>query len=569
MMSTVSSVLLDILKKHGVKHIIGLPAAQIGLVMNGASRDQYFSYVTTRHEEAAAHMAHAVARVSDGMAVCFGTVGPGATNLIPGVAAAWADNMPMLVVTANNQSNTIHPEKDLLQCADHIAMFKPITKWSACITDPARAPELIERALYLARSGRPGPVHLDIPCDIGAAPCNYDLESTPVMASPRPVPSASQLAEVVDLIAAAKRPLLIAGGGVSRSRGVEALRGFLAETKLPVMTTLMGKGSVEHSYTNHIGSGVFGGPPVFSACAEADLILVFGCKFSTWIPINKPPALPVPSSQKIVQIDIDSLQLGKNVPATIGLIGDARETILCLTEAVKNQTPFTFDESWIKGLREQRESYLDELNTIADGESEVVNTAAIARRVMSLAPEDAIVCIDGGQTMQWAYSFYNPDSPYKLLHNPGMGHLGTGQPFANGAKLARHDQPVILITGDGGLGCTMQEFETAARNGLKTITVVCNDSHWGMYRPFAELFENPELGTQLTDLNFAQAAEAMGCFGRRVETLDELETAIKEAMVANRPSVIDIRTEFTPHPIDEYWPTVVLQGADFPAALAE
>lgn len=573
MISTVSSVLLDILKKHGINHIVGLPAAQIGLIMNGASRDQYFSYITTRHEEAAAHMAHAIARVTDNMAVCFGTVGPGATNLIPGVAAAWADNVPLLVVTANNQSNMIHPERDLLQCADHIALFKSITKWNACITDPGRAPELIERALHIARSGCPGPVHLDIPCDIGAAPCDYDLDSTPIMARPRPVPSAGQLGEAAEMLAGAKKPLIIAGGGVSRSGAVEALRGFLDLTGIPAMTTPMGKGAIANDYANHVGSGgVFGGPPVFDACAEADVILAIGCKFSTWIPIHKPPAFTVPAGQKIIQIDINSDQVGKNAPATLGLVGDARETLLCLAAAMANNQP-QIDQDWASSLQEKRTTYLAELEAIADAEHTdergILNTAAISRRLMSLVPDDAIVCIDGGQTMEWAYSFYNPDSPYKLIHNPGMGHLGTGQPFANGAKMAHRDRPVVLITGDGGMGCTMQELETAARNDLKTITVVCNDSHWGMYRPFSEMFENTEFGTQLTDVNFAQAAEAMGCYGKRVTTLDDLEAAFKEARSANKPSVIDIRADFTGHPIDAFWPGVVLQGADFPAAVAD
>lgn len=573
MISTVSSVLLDILKKHGVRHIVGLPAAQIGLIMNGASRDQYFSYVTTRHEEAAAHMAHAIARVTDDMAACFGTVGPGATNLIPGVAAAWADNIPMIVVTANNQSNTIHPQKNLLQAADHIALFQPITKWSACVTDPERAPELFERAMHIARSGRPGPVHLDIPCDIGAAPCNYDLESTPVMARPRPVPSQSELAEAAKLLAGAKRPLLIAGGGVSRSRGIDALTAFLAQTNIPAMTTPMGKGCVSLDYENHIGSGgIYGGPPVFKACAEADVVLAVGCKFSTWVPINKPPTHLMPAGQKIIQIDIENSEISRDVPVTLGLIGDARETLLCLGEAMASQAPLATDEAWIGALREGKTAYMAELNNIADAEHTdergILNSAAIVRKVMSMLPEDAVICVDGGQTMQWGYSLTTPKSPYHFIHNPGMGHLGTGLPFANGAKLAHRDRPVVLITGDGAMGCTMQEMETAARNDLKIIAIVCNDSHWGMYRPVSELFENTEFGTQLTDVNFAQAAEALGCWGRRVETLDELEAAFGEAQNADRPAIIDIRADFTGHPIDEYWPTVVLHGADFPAAIA-
>lgn len=572
MKSTVSSVLLEILKKHGINHVIGLPAAQIGLVMNGASRDQYFRYLTTRHEEAAAHMAHAVARVTDNMAVCFGTVGPGATNLIPGVAAAWADNVPLLVVTANNQSNMIHPEKDLLQCANHMELYQSITKWQACITDPARAPELFERAIYMAKSGRPGPVHIDIPTDVGAMECNYDPDSTPLLGTPRPAPSPDQIKAAVDLLTNAKKPLLIAGGGVARAGGTEALRAFMDATGVPGIATPMGKGSIALDHENHIGSGgVFGGQPVMEACLEADVILAVGCKFSTWVPIHKPPMISVPAGQKIIQIDIDASQIGKGAPVALGIVGDARESMLALNAALKGAA-MKLDAKWVASLRERRDAYEAQLNGVADAlttDAGILNTAAIARKVMSLAPKDAIICVDGGQTMQWAYAFHRPKDPYHLVHNPGMGHLGSGLPFANGAKLAHRDRPVILITGDGAMGCTMQEMETAARNDLKIVVVVCNDSHWGMYRPFSELFSNPELGTQLTDTNFAAAAEALGCWGKRAEGLEELEVAFKEAMAANRPAIVDVRADFTGHPIDEFWPTVVLQGADFPGAIAE
>jgi acetolactate synthase-1/2/3 large subunit len=567
--STVSGVLLSILKKHDINHVIGLPAAQIGLIMNGASRDRHFRYVTTRHEEAAAHMAHAVARVTDNMAVCFGTVGPGATNLVPGVAAAWADNVPLLVITGNNQSNTIHPNKDLLQCANHMELYRSITKWQVCVTDPERAPELFERAIFMARSGRPGPVHLDIPADIGTMECTYAPDSTPLLQRPRSVPSFEQLAAAADLLTGANKPLLLVGGGVARSGGSDALRAFMDATGIPGIASPMGKGSIAADHDNHLGSGgVFGGQPVFDACFEADVIFAVGCKFSSWIPIHKPPKITVPTGQRIIQLDIDPSQIGKGAPVTLGLLGDARESLKAMTAAMEGRAMNT-DQRWVASLRDRRDAYEAELAGVADAvttDAGILNTAAVARKILSLAPDDAIVCIDGGQTMQWAYAFHRPKDPYHLIHNAGMGHLGTGLPFANGAKLAHPDRPVILITGDGAMGCTMQEMETAARNDLKVVAVVCNDSHWGMYRPFAELFDNPRLGVQLTDLDFGKAAEVLGCWGRRTTTLEELEEAFKEAMATNRPAVIDVRTDFTHHPIDAFWPTVVLQGADFSGA---
>ncbi|QIB65427.1 thiamine pyrophosphate-binding protein [Kineobactrum salinum] len=187
---TVSEMLLAILKKHGVKYICGLPAAQIGLIMDSASRDPDLVYITTRHEEAAGHMAASISRVTDTVGVCFATVGPGATNLVPGVAAAFADNIPIIVITGQNQARAIDPGIDQLQSADQQALFRPITKWNAIVHHPERAPELFERAIHIARSGRPGPVQLDIPCDVGTQLCRYNLTQTPPYRLQRPTPAA-------------------------------------------------------------------------------------------------------------------------------------------------------------------------------------------------------------------------------------------------------------------------------------------------------------------------------------------------------------------------------------------
>jgi acetolactate synthase-1/2/3 large subunit len=209
----------------------------MAMIMDGISRDPYFRYVTTRHEEAAGHMAHAAHLVTGEMAMCFGTTGAGAANLVPGVAAAWADNIPMLVVTPSNQVNAIDPDFDQLQHLDHMALYRPITKWSAQIRSAERAPELIERAIAIARSGRPGPVHLDLPCDVGTWKCTYDLDSIPALTPPRPVPASRDLDKVVRLLHEAERPLLLAGGGVARSGATTQFREFAALTGIPFMTT--------------------------------------------------------------------------------------------------------------------------------------------------------------------------------------------------------------------------------------------------------------------------------------------------------------------------------------------
>lgn len=565
MSETVSSVLLRILKKHGIRHVFGLPAAQLSLVMDGAGKDPWFKYLTVRHEEACGHMGHAIAKLTDSMAMCFATVGPGAANMVPGVAAAWADNVPLLVVTPNNQADSINPPREMLQNADQMGLYRPITKWSAQIHHPERAPELIERALHIARTGRPGPVHLDIPCDIAAMPCTHDLRSIPSIDLQRPVPCAGEIERLAALIANAKRPLLIAGGGVVRSGATSALRELLGATRMPASATPNARGVIGRDSPYHIGSGgILAGTALTLACREADLIIGVGCKFSSFVPVNKPPAYPVPAGQHIVQIDIDGASLGRNVPLAMGLVGDARETLRLLAQALGGRK-LALEADWLERLRTERATYLGQVNALADARTtpgtQRLNEAAFARAIARLLPPDAIVCHDGGQIMEWTHTFIEPENPHDNLFAPGMGHLGFGLPMANAAKLLHPERTVVCINGDGAMALTSQELETAARCGLNVIVICGNDSYWGMYRPLGEqVYNNPGFGVKLTDVNFARVAEGYGCHGEKLEAIEQLPAAFARAQQAGRPALIDVPVDYTPHPMDDFWVQVVLRG---------
>lgn len=569
MEGSVSDVLLAILKKHGVRYICGLPAAQIGLVMHGASRDPDFKYITTRHEEAAGHMAHAISRVTGTLGVCFGTVGPGATNLVPGVAAAFADSIPMLVLTGQNQAAEIDPSREQLQASDQLGLFRAITKWNASIHHPERAAELVERAVHIARSGRPGPVHLDIPCDVGTQLCRYDLKSIPPYTPMRPVPCRDELQRVAAMLRAARKPLLIAGGGVVRSGGTGAFRALLELTGFAAISTIMGRGVLPPGHACNIGSGgLIAGQPVIDAAQQADVVLAVGCKFGTFTPVHKPPAYPKPAGQKIIQIDIHAESIGKAAPIDIGLVGDARATLEALIELLGATPEFNADAGWLRSLQLARQSYDHTVETAANakvvGGVTALNEGAVARALRDLLPRDAIVVLDGGQAMMWTTTFIQPEDPDRILADPGMGHLGFGLPFANAAKLAHPDRPVICITGDGALGCTVQELETAARCGLNIVVIVFNDSYWGMYKPFGEMLQNPEFGTRLTKVDFARVAEGFGCYGQNAASLDALPGALHRALQAGRPSLINVEVEYTPHPMDFMWPSIILHGFQFP-----
>lgn len=561
--STVCGVLVEVLKKHGIRNIFGLPSAQLAILMDAFSRDPYFRYVTTRHEECAGHAAHGATLVSGEMALCFATVGPGATNLLPGVAAAWANNVPMIVVTANNQLSRIAPDHDMLQAADQLSLYEPVTKWRAQVRDAQRAPALFERAITLARSGRQGPVLLDIPVDVAGLPCTYDLDSVPLLVPPRPVPSRGEIAAAAELLHGARRPLLIAGGGVVRSGAVEAFRQFAKRYPAPAGTSAQGWGVVDPDAPNAIGTpSWYAGPGFLRACQEADVVLAVGSKFGTWTPIGKVSS-PMPAGQKVIQIDIDNDMLGKNVPATLGLVGDAHETLLALAEAV-DPSRLAFDQDWIDDLCQTRrhfEAEIDAIATKAESENGPQPTPAWVRKLAGLIPDHAIVTMDGGQTLTWLMSMLRVTGPHRKFDS-GMGHMGSAIPLGVGARVASgHQTPVFVITGDGSAGLTGQEFETMARQGIKLVVIVMNDRAWGAYRMIQDhFFENPRMGVTLTDVRFATVAKGYGCDGERVERVADLEAAFARAVAAPGAYVLDIVADFAAHPMDLPWAQEVVDG---------
>jgi len=465
------------------------------------------------------------------------------------------------VLTGQNHATEINPSRDQLQSADQLGLFSSITKWNACINHPERAAELVERAVHIAQSGRPGPVHLDIPCDVGTQLCSYDLNSVPPFRLPRPVPAKDELEMAVEMLMAAKKPLLIAGGGVVRSGAVDEFRELANRTNFPAMTTVMGRGVLLPGDSNIGSGGLIAGQAALDASQEADLVFAVGCKFSTFNPVHKPPEYPKPAGQKIVQIEIDGESIGKVAPTDLGLVGDARSTLQAMLE-ILDESSSAMDPKWASSTQKAHQSYRDTVESSANakvvGGGSVLNEATVARAMSELIPNDAITVIDGGQAMMWNTTFIHPSDPYSILAEPGMGHLGFGLPFANAAKLSHRDRPVICITGDGAFGCTIQELETAARYNLDIVVVVFNDSYWGMYKPFGEMLGNSDFGTNLTKVDFAKVAEGFGCYGESIASIDALPDAFARALSAGKPAVIDVEVEYTPHPMDFMWNEIIL-----------
>lgn len=565
--TTVTGILIELLRKYDIRTIFGLPSGQLGIFMDGVSRDPYFRYITTRHEECAGHMAHGATIPGDEMALCFATVGPGATNLLPGVAAAWADNIPMVVLTANNPLKMLDPYADMLQAVDQIALFRPVTKWNVQIRDHERAGELMERAIRLARSGRPGPVQIDLPVDVSTMACTYDLDRLPVGTPPRPRPADRELDAIAAILADAKRPLLVAGGGVIRSGAVDIFRAIARGLGIPAISSVQGWGAVDPASDLYIGSpGWHAGFAALKAGREADVVLAVGCKFGSWTPVAKPPAVTPVAGQRIIQIDIDEAMLAKNAPVALGVVGDARETLEALWTRIE-PLPLDIDRAWVASLVAARADYVATVDALADEASDALppGTPAFMRELRRLLPTDAIVCVDGGQTSTWAMTFLEASGPYRAKFESGMGHMGCGLPMAIGAKAAQvEDRPVFVVCGDGSAGLTGQELETASRLGIKLVMIVMNDSCWGCYKPLEQLvFQNDRLGPSMVDTDFSRVATAYGCSGERITRIDELKGAIERALASPVAAVIDIPVSFVSHPLDvDFFVQTIMPGAE-------
>ena len=567
---TCGEVLAKSLKKEGVKFVFGVPGGQLFPFTEAVSREDGMEVITTRHEENAAHMADAVSRLTGTIGVCFGTTGPGATNLLPGVAAAYADSIPLLAITPNNQTFCTYPFIGSLQDGDHKNLYNPITKWNAVVQDWKRIPELVHTAFRQALSGRPGPVHLDIPSDIMFSKGSLEAFPEPrsYRAHGRPRADYDLIEKAFKMLQSAQRPLLLAGGGVVQSEAWEEFFQFVKATGIPATTTPMGAGCVPADFEGFFGAGGWlGGNAVVKALQEADVVLAIGCRFSTWIGYGRPPIMGG-TEQRIIHVDINSEIIGQNTDVALGIVADARAFLQDMWEIQKGEKQaFKINPKWHKELLDEYNAYMKQALEIANTHSDPMNQATVSKEVAEFMDDDAIVTFDGGQAMEWSGTFVKIKNPRQKLFTPGMGHLGFGQPFANAAKLCCPERQVINIAGDGGFGCTLQEIETAVRYKLNVINVISDDRAWGMIKGGQMALYNNPVGVDLSDANYAEIARGFGAYGERVTDPIEIKPALRRALESGKPAIIDVITQTTGHLVDQYWVTLVLNQCQLPISV--
>ena len=536
---TGGELLLKTLKLEGVDRIFGVLDGSYNAWL--AKLDEYgIDYVCPRHEAAAAHMAEAYARINGKPAVVFGGIGPGASNMISGVVSAWAEGVPLIVLSGQRRRNIIYPERGgNFQTADLLGLYEPVTKWQAGLRDLRRLPELMRKAFRIALSGRPGPVYIEIPEDLMRGEIDDELVTdlwpperyrTERMGPGQP----EAIRKAAEMLMNAQRPTLHAGAGVLWAEAWEefmALGEYLGAT---YTTSLTARGVVPEDHPRYFHT--LNREAFELMRAEADVALVVGSRLGELDGWGKPPAWSMDTAT--IQIDVEPAHIGLNRPVDVAIVGDAKAALRALLDEVvalggpKSPPDMSRYDALTAAWREE----LAEAKAFGgDG----VNPGAMIEAVRAAFPDDAILVQDGGNTSLWFASYAPILRPKTYLYSAHFGFLGTGLPYAIGAKFAQPEREVVLVTGDGAFGFHMQELETAIRHGLKLTVVVASDAGWGMERSSQLLAQVGRfVETEHAPTDYAALARAFGWTGVHAASLEELNQALAEAKASDQPTLI-------------------------------
>lgn len=550
-------LLARLLTDAGIRDVYGVAGGAMGPFLKAVEQNQ-LRYIGTRHEAAGALMATAVHQATGKLAVCLAEQGPGTHNLLAGLGPARANNLALLAVTISGSSADSAPDRGALMYLDAVAALRPLTKWSAAVRDLRRLPDLLHSALRQALTGRPGPVHLDIPRDVLAGTVDVDeADFIPARQSFLPVTASSAdpvaVSEAARLLAAARRPLLIGGGGAA---GADVpFRRLVSLLGAAGTATQSGLGVISSDDRGFVGhGGVVGGPAVIRAMREADVVLAVGCRFSSWLWEAGAPVVRGEPHQRLIHIDVEPTVIGQARPVSVGIAGDATAVLTQLAEATEGAVESGHGSgdsaraAWVRSLTEEHANHVAELDKLAADTAPVMHPAALAKALAELIPPDSLIVYDGGHTSFWSNSFTPALRSRTRFHEPGMAQLGFGIPYANALAALEPATTVVHITGDGSFGFTLPELDTARRYGLRAVHVVHNNEAWGVIQA-SQQRAGFALGTELDGTDYAAVARGFGCHGERVENWADLAPAFARALDAPRPAVLDVRVRFERHPM--------------------
>ncbi len=535
-----SQIVLESLKKEGIKVAFGYPGGAIMNVYDEIYKQKDdFRHILTRHEQAAVHAADAYARVSGEVGVAIVTSGPGFTNAITGLATAYTDSIPLVVISGQVPLTLIGT--DAFQEIDAVGISRPCTKHNYLVSDINDLASIMKEAFYLARSGRPGPVHIDIPKDITAQMAEFRYPDEVKLETYKPTykGSSRQIKRAIEAIKSAKKPILYLGGGLVLSDASSQLREFMKLTKIPAVETLMARGVCGADNPFLLGMvGMHGNYASNMAMSEADLMIALGSRFDDRVTGRLDEFA---KHAKVIHVDIDPSSIGKLIDIDYPIVGDLKNVLESMNELVRED----FDSDRYSSWRELLKRY-DEIHPLSfEDSNSVIKPQWVIKRVGEILADRAIISTDVGQHQMWAAQFYPFSHPRQLVTSGGLGTMGFGFPAAIGAKVADSDKISINFTGDGSILMNIQELMSAVESKIPVINIILNNNYLGMVRQWQTFFYDKRYSQ--TDLSmqpdFVKLAESFGGIGYRVESKEEFDKALDDAISKNVVAMIDVKID--------------------------
>jgi acetolactate synthase I/II/III large subunit len=540
MQLTGAQILMHVLKEEAVDTLFGYPGGAVIDIYDELARTD-IRHVMVRHEQGAVHAADGYARVSGKVGVCLVTSGPGATNTVTGIASAHCDSIPLVVLTGQVPTHLIG--NDAFQEVDIVGITRPCTKHNYLVESTADLARILREAFYLARSGRPGPVLVDIPKNVATARAELPPAGEVRIRSYNPTyrPNGKQVKEVVRLIRESRRPMIFAGGGVILSQGSAELTRLARGEQIPVATSLMGLGAFPGSDPLSLGMiGMHGTFRSNMSSAACDLMIAVGVRFDDRV-TGRTDAFA--AQARIVHIDIDPSSIRKNIPVAVPVVGDCRISLRMINELL--------DSGAQEDLAERRRPWLDQIaawkstQPLAYRQCERIKPQHVVEKIYELTQGEAIITTEVGQNQMWAAQYYLFDRPNRFVTSGGLGCMGFGLPAAIGAQIACPDRTVVDIAGDGSIQMNIQEMATAVQYGLPVKIAILNNGHLGMVRQWQELFYGKRYSATRVECapDFVRLAEAYGAVGLRATRPDEVVPVLQEALAVRRPVIMDFVVE--------------------------
>ena len=539
---TGAQILLESLKKEGVDVLFGYPGGAVIDIYDELPRHPELKHVLVRHEQGAVHAADGYARASGKVGCCLVTSGPGATNTVTGIATAYCDSIPLVVFTGQVPTQLIG--NDAFQEVDIVGITRPCTKHNFLVKDVRNLAKTIRQAFYLARSGRPGPVLVDLPKDIMQARTEFVWPEDIFMRSYNPTykPNLNQLRRTAEELAKARKPIILAGGGVIMANASEVLCELAHELNIPVATTLMGLGAFPANGDLWLGMvGMHGTYAANMSINHADLLVCVGARFDDRVTGR---LQDFASHARIVHIDIDPTSIRKNVEVDVPVVGDCRQALEGILEICRAKMADTdwsgMHADWLQTVHEWKANH-----PLAYNKNGHIKPQQVIETMYSITKGDAIIATEVGQNQMWAAQFYTFTKPRTLLTSGGLGTMGYGFPAAIGAQFAFPDKLVINVAGDGSIQMNIQELATVVQNKIPVKVVILNNGHLGMVRQWQELFYNRNYShtNREAQPDFVKLAEAYGAEGYRISKPEELEDVLRKALTSPNPAFIDVMVE--------------------------